>query len=133
MRGHRTAIGQAAAFQGLGGLGKTQLAVEYAYRYRNEYPQGVIWLNADQDLDAQLIKVSDEARWIAPESEHKDKLAVAQQRLRTSSNCLIIFDNLEDPNTIADYLPEPQVAPHILVTSRTEQPGFPPHSPRSPE
>ena len=123
-RGRRTAIGQVAAFQGLGGLGKTQLAVEYAYSYRDEYPQGVIWLNADQDLDAQLIKISDEARWIAPGSEHKDKLAVAQQRLRTSSNCLIIFDNLEDPQAIADYLPEPQAEPHILVTSRTEQPGF---------
>jgi tetratricopeptide (TPR) repeat protein len=125
-RGHRTAIGQVAAFQGLGGLGKTQLAVEYAYRYRDAYPQGVIWLNADQDLDAQLIKISDEACWIAPESEHKDKLAVAQQRLRTSSNCLIIFDNLEDPQVIAGYLPEPQAEPHILVTSRTEQLGFSP-------
>jgi tetratricopeptide (TPR) repeat protein len=118
-RGRRTAIGQAAAFQGLGGLGKTQLAVEYAYRYRDAYPQGVIWLNVDQDLDAQRIKISDEAGWIAPESEHKDKLAVAQQRLRTSSNCLIIFDNLEDPQVIADYLPDPQAEPHILVTSRT--------------
>jgi hypothetical protein len=124
--GRRTAIGQVAAFQGLGGLGKTQLAVEYAYRYRDVYPQGVIWLNADQDLDAQLIKISDEARWIAPESEHKDKLAVAQQRLRTSSNCLIIFDNLEDPQVIAAYHPEPQAEPHILVTSRTEQLGLTP-------
>jgi hypothetical protein len=28
-------------------LGKTQLAVEYAYRYQSSYPSGVIWLNAD--------------------------------------------------------------------------------------
>jgi tetratricopeptide (TPR) repeat protein len=134
-QGRRTAIGQAVAFQGLGGLGKTQLAVEYAYRYREHYPNGVIWLNADQDLDAQLIELAEKARWIAPESEHHYKLEVAAKRLRTFSDCLIIFDNLESREAIAPYLPEPQtdpslpeprVDPHILITSRTEQPGFTP-------
>lgn len=50
-RGHRTAIGQTASFAGLGGLGKTQLAVEYAYSFRDQYPNGVIWISADQDID----------------------------------------------------------------------------------
>jgi tetratricopeptide (TPR) repeat protein len=127
-QGRRTAIGQAVAFQGLGGLGKTQLAVEYAYRYREHYPNGVIWLNADQDLDAQLIELAEKARWIAPQSEHHYKLEVAVKRLRTFSDCLIIFDNLESREAIAPYLPEPQADPHILVTSRTEQPGFTPIS-----
>jgi hypothetical protein len=94
--GKRTAIGQTAAFRGLGGLGKTQLAVEYAYRYRDHYPNGVIWINADQDIDAQLIEISDKAQWIAPESEHKYKLEIAQRRIRTYSNCLLVFDNLDD-------------------------------------
>jgi tetratricopeptide (TPR) repeat protein len=125
-QGRRTAIGQAVAFQGLGGLGKTQLAVEYAYRYREHYPNGVIWLNADQDLDAQLIELAEKARWIAPESEHHYKLEVAAKRLRTFSDCLIIFDNVESRESIEPYLPEPQADPHILVTSRTEQPGFTP-------
>jgi tetratricopeptide (TPR) repeat protein len=124
--GRRTAIGQTAAFQGLGGLGKTQLAVEYAYRFEDTYPNGVIWLNADQDIDAQLTELAEKARWIAPESEHKYKLDIARHRLRTYSDCLIIFDNLEDPQAIADYLPEPQANPHILVTSRTDQPDFNP-------
>jgi tetratricopeptide (TPR) repeat protein len=122
----RTAIGQTASFQGLGGLGKTQLAVEYAYRFKDAYPNGVIWINADQDIDAQLTELAEKARWVSPLSEHKYKLEVAQRRLRTYSDCLVIFDNLEDPQAIEEYLPEPQADPHILVTSRTPQPGFTP-------
>ncbi len=125
-RGRRTSIGQAVAFGGMGGLGKTQLAVEYAYRFHNEYPSGIIWLNADQDLDAQLIEIAEKARWIAPESEHHHKLDVALKRIRNYSDCLIIFDNVENLETINKYLPEPQADPHILVTSRFEQPGFTP-------
>ncbi len=126
MEGRSTAIGQAAAFRGLGGLGKTQLAVEYAYRFKDTYPNGVIWLNADQDIDAQLTQLAKEARWIAPESGHKYKLDIARHRLRTYSDCLIIFDNLENPQAIEGYLPEPQANPHILVTSRIVQPDFNP-------
>ena len=124
--GKRSAIGQTAAFRGLGGLGKTQLAVEYAYRYQNDYPNGVIWINADQDIDAQLIEIAHKGRWIAPASEHKYKLQIAQQRLRSYSNCLIVFDNLDDRMAIEPYLPEPQANPHILVTSRRDYVDFVP-------
>jgi len=123
-KGHSTAIGQTASFRGLGGLGKTQLAVEYAYLYKDDYPNGVFWLNADQDIDAQLTDLAEKASWIAPQSEHKYKLEIAQQRLRSYSGCLIIFDNLEDLEKIKNYLPEPQAKPHILVTNRYDQPGF---------
>lgn len=125
-QGRPTAIGQAVAFRGLGGLGKTQLAVEYAYRFKEAYPNGVIWLNADQDIDSQLIDLAEKARWIAPLSEHKIKLDIARQRLRSHSDCLIIFDNVERKDTLAPYLPEPQANPHILVTSRNDLPGFTP-------
>ncbi|HVT17157.1 MAG TPA: tetratricopeptide repeat protein [Thermoanaerobaculia bacterium] len=124
--GKPTNIGQTAAFQGLGGLGKTQLAVEYAWRYKDEYPNGVIWLTADQDIAAQLTRLAVEARWVAGESEHRVKLDVAQHRLRSFSDCLIIFDNLEDRAAIEPYLPLPSANPHLLVTSRAEQPGFVP-------
>ena len=125
-KGHRTSIGQTAAFQGLGGLGKTQLAVEYAYQYKDEYPNGVVWINADQDIDAQLTELAEKACWIAPESEHKFKLEIAKQRVKSYSDCLIIFDNLVHSEDIKDYLPEPTARPHILITSRFEQPGFTP-------
>jgi len=37
-----------------------------------------------------------------------------------------VFDNLEQLADIEEYLPKPQFSPHILVTSRVEQPGFNP-------
>ena len=64
------------------------------------------------------------ANWVAPASEHWIKLEVAQHRLRSYSACLIVFDNLEDMAAIRSYLPEPPADPHILVTSRSEQPDF---------
>jgi tetratricopeptide (TPR) repeat protein len=126
VEGTRTAIGHTASFKGLGGLGKTQLAVEYAYCYRDFYPNGIIWLTADQDIDAQLTELAITANWISPMSEHKDKLDVARQRLKSYGDCLIIFDNLEDQEIIRPYLPVPGTKAHILVTSRLDQPGFTP-------
>lgn len=124
LEGKPTSIGQTALFQGIGGLGKTQLAVEYAHNYRGEYHNGVYWITADENIDAQLTQIAVAARWVALESEHAIKLDVARHRLKTYSNCLIIFDNLESMDSIRDYLPDSSSSPHILVTSRSEQPEF---------
>ncbi len=120
----QTAIGHAAAFHGLGGLGKTQLAVEYAFRYRKEYANGVIWINADQDIESQLIYIAKKAAWISPDSEHGVILEVARHRLKNISDCLVVFDNVDSITAIERYLPEPEANPHLLLTSRTLQPNF---------
>jgi tetratricopeptide (TPR) repeat protein len=124
VRGTPTAIGQTAAFQGLGGLGKTQLAIEYAYEFGGQYPNGVIWLTVDQDIPAQLTRLAVEARWVAPESGNEATIAIARNRLRSYPDCLLIFDNLEDAAVIEPYLPPAGVDVHLLATSREEQPLF---------
>jgi hypothetical protein len=122
--GHRTNITQAAGLDGIGGLGQTRAAVEYAYRYRDQYPNGVIWLDADGDLDVQLADLAVKARWIAPESERRHMVEIARHRLRSVADCLIIFDHVQDPAAVRDDLPEPATATHILITSRAEQPDY---------
>lgn len=123
LAGHTANIGQTALLQGLGGLGKTQLAVEYAHTYGDHYPQGVIWLTMDQDIDAQLVLLSDKAGWVSPLSDHKYKLDTALQRLKSFEG-LVILDNLEGQEPIKKYLPDPSEKRHVLVTSRIEQHGF---------
>jgi tetratricopeptide (TPR) repeat protein len=124
--GQPSSIGQTVGFQGIGGLGKTQLAVEYAWQFRDSYPNGVIWISADADIDAQLVTIAEYARWISPETEYSFKLEVARQRLRSFSDVLIVFDNVESLDDLRQYLPSPNATPHLLLTSRTDQPGFTP-------
>ena len=35
-----------AGLTGMGGIGKTQLVVEYVYRHRDDYPEGIFWIDA---------------------------------------------------------------------------------------
>ena len=118
-------FGHIVALVGLGGLGKTQLAVEYATQYSDEYPGGVFWFGADEDIDAQLTILSDQAKWVSPLSDHKTKLDVALNRIRSQSDCLIIFDNVEEFQRIRPYLPHVIATPHLLLTTQREIPGVP--------
>src|SRR5690349_19515846 len=48
-----------AALVGMGGVGKTQLAVEFAHRNRSDYPGGVYWVNAAAPLVAELATLAE--------------------------------------------------------------------------
>lgn len=65
-----TALTQSQAISGLGGIGKTQIALEYAYRYQDEYTY-VLWLNAQapDTLLPEFVTLADVLHLPQPEKD----------------------------------------------------------------
>ena len=116
-----------AALTGMGGIGKTQLAVEYAYRYANAYPGGVYWVNAAEPLQTEFARLALEEGLSAGdafESERQRRLALAfAKHLSERPRALAIFDNVEDPLALRNpgpgFIPA-QLGCRLLFTTRRQ-------------
>jgi len=109
------------AVYGLGGVGKTQIALEYAYRYRDKYSV-VWWINADEPASLALAyaKLAERLGLRAREGNTAslDETRHALRRLLDGRNdWLLIFDNADSPEAIRNYLPIERTG-HVLITSR---------------
>ena len=105
---------------GLGGIGKSQVAVEYAYRNQYDY-ELVWWIQADDEQSIRRSLTSLARRLGLAESEDVQEIVDGVlDSLRVGSpheNWLLIYDNAPEPSMVQPYLPSGPG--HVLVTSRS--------------
>jgi len=121
--GGTAAIGQIKVIAGLAGMGKTQLAAEFAHRYGHYFQGGVFWLSfADPDAIPGEIARCGGAAGLGL-SEDFEYLPLEQQLQMVSAAWhgplprLLIFDNCEDESLVEGWRPTTGGC-RVLVTSR---------------
>ncbi|MEU4560089.1 FxSxx-COOH system tetratricopeptide repeat protein [Actinoplanes sp. NPDC023936] len=105
------------ALHGIGGVGKTELAVEYAHLFGNEYDL-VWWIDAEHPelVGEQLAALTAAANW--GEASGAD---VVLRRLQRESGWLLIYDNAKTVDAVATMIPSG--GGHVVITSRSRQTG----------
>ena len=124
--GATAAVGQAITATGLGGIGKTQLASAFTFRYGQFFAGGVFWLSFAQ-ADAVPAEI---ARCGGPLALNlqpgydglalPDQLGLVAAAFAADLPRLLVFDNCEDEALLATWLPRSGAA-RVLVTSRRRE------------
>ncbi len=106
---------------GLGGVGKSQLAIEYARRFQADYDL-IWWIPADDETNIRRSFVSLARRLSLPESSDQTytvETVLDQLRIgRPTPNWLLIYDGADDPAKLHNYVPSG--SGHVLITSRNQ-------------
>jgi serine/threonine protein kinase/tetratricopeptide (TPR) repeat protein len=114
----------AHALSGLGGVGKTQVALEYAYRYGTGY-QAVLWARAEtrEELHASFTEIAGLLDLPQKEDEAQEVIIQAvKDWLSRESNWLLILDNADELALLSAFLPT-RFSGQVLLTTRAQATG----------
>jgi tetratricopeptide (TPR) repeat protein/DNA-binding XRE family transcriptional regulator len=120
--GKSVALIQTQAISGLGGIGKTQVAIEYAYRYREHY-HDILWASSDsrETLMTSYLTLARLLRLPEREEREQHKVIEAVKRwLREHKGWLLILDDIEDLSLVQEFVPTPRQGAVILTTRQGE-------------
>ena len=113
---------RAQAIKGMGGIGKSETAKEYAYRYRDEYKH-IWWVNAETDasIEAAYRSFAQRIKLCSPEDNSETIIASVKKWMNDNRRWLFIFDNAENEKSLEKYCSSSgEAGQHILVTSRNQ-------------
>ena len=105
------------ALHGMGGVGKTQLAAEYAHRFAGAYDLAW-WINSEQGrlIGDQVAALGHALGCVQDGTGTEAMRAAVLAELRQRSRWLLVFDNAGDPADVAPWLPGG--GGHVLITTR---------------
>jgi WD40 repeat protein len=92
-----------AGLTGMGGIGKTQLAVEYVHRHKEDYADGIFWIDAAVPLAEGFARLATDPRlrWAEADRPRDEQIRAAFMALNDRPHALLVLDNLPDPAAIA--------------------------------
>jgi NB-ARC domain len=108
------------ALYGLGGIGKTQVAIEHIITHEDYYT-GIYWITAvDQaELFSGFQKIAAKTGCVTTSMDPADMARAVLEWLGTQDRWLLVLDNMDDICVAGDYLPYLKSGGgHLLITTR---------------
>jgi NB-ARC domain len=121
---HQQRRNHSLALVGLGGVGKTQLAIEYTYKFRSVY-EYTYWINAADEVslmaDLQSIAEATKCVTVREDSDRSRTAKSVMRWLAKLTKALVVVDNVDTIEVLDGYLPDLSTSEtHFLITSRNQ-------------